>query len=94
MEIRSVEDLQNNLKAVTDYCNEFDKPVFLTENGKGKYAIMSHKQYVKLQDKLELLNRRVIDLDYKLGLFNSVKDFTLDEICKRVLGINCDEENE
>ena len=94
MKIRPVESLQTDWKAYGDYCNEFKEPVFLTEKGEGAYVLMSHKHYVNLRDKLESLNRRVMDFEYERGLYDDIKGLTLDEVIQRALGNYRDQETE
>lgn len=49
-EIRPSADLRNNYSEISDYCKTHDQPVFITINGKGDLAVMSIKQYEKLNE--------------------------------------------
>ena len=54
MMIRSLDDLVNDRKAITDFCDEFNEPVYLTEGGRGKYALMSLTHYEDLKEMLDI----------------------------------------
>lgn len=53
--IRPVSDLRN----YTDVLKEIsvDTPVFLTKNGRGKYAIVDMEEYEKMQATIKLMSK-------------------------------------
>ena len=40
--IKSSADLRNNYNEISTYCHNYPEPVFITKNGKGDLAVMSH----------------------------------------------------
>ena len=52
--IRNSTDLVNNFNEIMDFCQNYREPVFLTNNGQGKLAVMSIEAYEELAGKLEL----------------------------------------
>ena len=46
--IKSSTDLRNNYNAISTFCNENHKPVFITKNGQGDLAVMSIKVYEEI----------------------------------------------
>ena len=52
--IRNCSDLVNNFNEIIDFCQIYREPVFLTNNGQGKLAVMSIEAYEELAGKLEL----------------------------------------
>lgn len=52
--IQSSTDLRNNYKAISNFCNETNDPVFITKNGRGDLAVMSIASYEQLVGKQEL----------------------------------------
>ena len=52
--IRNSTDLVNNFNEIMDFCQIYREPVFLTNNGQGKLAVMSIEAYEELAGKLEL----------------------------------------
>ena len=77
MEIRPVEELKSNLKSVTDYCMEFNQPVFLTENGKGKLVLMSMDQYEHINDQLDLTAALY---EAEMQFYDGSKTYTTEEV--------------
>jgi len=66
MSIRS--DLRNNYKEISELCNNYNEPVFITKNGQGDLAGMSINSYEKLVGKFELhqlINKGIIALEKK-----------------------------
>ncbi|WP_232510070.1 MULTISPECIES: type II toxin-antitoxin system prevent-host-death family antitoxin [Tetragenococcus] len=53
--IRPISDLRNYSQVLQEVTNE--QPVFLTENGKGKYAVIDITDYDKLKASLEIVER-------------------------------------
>ena len=52
--IKPLSDLQNYAAVLSDVA--MDAPVFLTENGRGRYAIMDIQEYERTQATLRLLS--------------------------------------
>ena len=52
--IRSSADLRNCYNEISNFCHEYDEPVFITKNGKGDLAVMSIEAYEQLVGKFEL----------------------------------------
>jgi len=53
-EIRPSADLRNHYAEISEFCNKYSEPVFITKNGKGDLAILSIESYEKLCGKFEL----------------------------------------
>ncbi|GHS94013.1 prevent-host-death protein [Synergistales bacterium] len=52
--IRPSADLRNKYNEISDFCNKYDEPVFITKNGKGDLAVLSIASYETLCGKTEL----------------------------------------
>lgn len=52
--IRRSSDLRNNYNEISDFCHQYDEPVYITKNGQGDLAVMSIETYEKLVGKFEL----------------------------------------
>ena len=52
--IRPSADLRNSYNEISDFCHEYDEPVFITKNGRGDLAVMSIEAYEQLKSRLEL----------------------------------------
>jgi len=55
--------LGENYREIADFCEENREPMFITENGQGKLAIMSIDTYEESIGKLELYNAIEVGLD-------------------------------
>ncbi|MCL2446434.1 MAG: type II toxin-antitoxin system Phd/YefM family antitoxin [Oscillospiraceae bacterium] len=75
--IRPVEDLQKNFSDLRQYCKEFNKPVFLTEDGKGEFVLMSHEHYEAMQEELDLT---VALFESQLEFAEDGKSYSMDEV--------------
>jgi prevent-host-death family protein len=53
-EIRPSADLRNHYNEISEFCNKYSEPVFITKNGKGDLAVLSIEVYEKLCGKSEL----------------------------------------
>ena len=53
-EIRPSADLRNHYAEISEFCNKYSEPVFITKNGKGDLAVLSIDVYEKLCGKFEL----------------------------------------
>ena len=66
--IQSSTDLRNRYNDISTFCNETDKPVFITKNGRGDLAVMSISLYEQLIHKDELYRLlQEAEIDFKAG---------------------------
>jgi len=73
--IRNSTDLINNFNEIMDFCEIYREPVFLTNNGQGKLAVMSIAAYEEMAGKLELYQLLDEGLEQeRLGKTRSKKD--------------------
>lgn len=84
--IKPVSDLRNYNEVLNDIA--VGEPVFLTKNGRGRYAILDIKEYEKLHAELKLVSELLaVEREREAG----AKYFTLDEVVdslNKVLGEN------
>ena len=84
--IEPVSDLRNYNEVLNDIA--VGEPVFLTKNGRGRYAILDIKEYEKLHAELKLVSELLaVEREREAG----AKYFTLDEVedsLNKVLGEN------
>ncbi len=52
--IRPSSDLRNKYNEISDFCNKFNEPVFITKNGTGDLVVLSNAEYDRLCGKAEL----------------------------------------
>lgn len=52
--IRPSSDLRNKYNEISEFCNQYQEPVFITKNGTGDLVIMTNAQYEQLCGKAEL----------------------------------------
>lgn len=52
--IKPVSDLRNYAEVLKEI--NYNNPIFLTKNGRGRYVIIDIKEYEKLKSTIELLN--------------------------------------
>jgi len=57
--IRPSSDLRNKYNEISDFCNKFNEPVFITKNGTGDLVVLSNAEYERLCSKAEL--HRLLD---------------------------------
>src|SRR5574344_690281 len=57
--IRSSSDLRNKYNEISDFCNKYNEPVFITKNGTGDLVVLSNAEYERLSGKAEL--HRLLD---------------------------------
>ena len=55
MNIKPISDLRNYNQVLKEVTN--DQPVFLTKNGRGKYAVIDIEDYDRLKASLEILEQ-------------------------------------
>ena len=53
--IRPVSDLRNYAEVLKEI--SFDEPVFLTKNGRGRYAIVDMEEYEKMRAVIKLMGK-------------------------------------
>ena len=46
--VRKTMDLLNNFNEILEYCRNYREPVFVTNNGSGRLAVMSEEAYEEL----------------------------------------------
>lgn len=57
--IRPSSDLRNKYNEISDFCNRYNEPVFITKNGTGDLVVLSNSEYERLCGKAEL--HRLLD---------------------------------
>ncbi|MCG8483914.1 MAG: type II toxin-antitoxin system prevent-host-death family antitoxin, partial [Clostridia bacterium] len=57
--IRPSSDLRNKYNEISEFCNKYNEPVFITKNGTGDLVILSNSEYERLTGKYEL--HRLLD---------------------------------
>lgn len=57
--IRPSSDLRNKYNEISEFCNEYNEPVFITKNGTGDLVVLSNAEYERLSGKYEL--HRLLD---------------------------------
>ena len=57
--IRPSSDLRNNYNEISEFCNRYNEPVFITKNGTGDLVVLSNEAYEQLCGKSEL--HRILD---------------------------------
>ncbi len=73
--IKPVSDLRNYNEVLSDIA--VGEPVFLTKNGRGRYAILDIKEYEKLHAELKLISELLaVEKERESG----AKYFSLDEV--------------
>ena len=61
--IRPSSDLRNKYNEISEFCNQYQEPVFITKNGTGDLVVMTNAQYERLCGKAEL--RHLLDAGLK-----------------------------
>ncbi len=57
--IRPSSDLRNKYNEISDFCNRYHEPVFITKNGTGDLVVLSNAEYERLCGKQEF--HRLLD---------------------------------
>lgn len=52
--IRPSSDLRNKYNEISEFCNRYNEPVFITKNGTGDLVVLSNAEYERLCGKAEL----------------------------------------
>ena len=84
--IRPSSDLRNNYNEISEFCNKYNEPVFITKNGKGDLVLLSNAEYERLIGKYELsrlLNEGIDDMNN--GRYRPASEVFAD--IERLLGI-------
>ena len=61
--VRKSMDYSNNINEVFDYCQNNKEPIFVSNNGQGRYAVMTEDTYDQLLGRLELYHAIEIALE-------------------------------
>ena len=66
--IKSISDLRNKSKTISDLVHNSNEPVFITRNGEGDMVVMSMAQYGQLQLQVNLMEKlAAAQADYAKG---------------------------
>lgn len=57
--IRPSSDLRNKYNEISEFCNQYQEPVFITKNGSGDLVVMTNELYERLCGKSDL--HRLLD---------------------------------
>ena len=55
--IRPSSDLRNHYNEISEFCNTYNEPVFITKNGTGDLVVLSNAEYERLCGLAELHSR-------------------------------------
>jgi len=58
--IKPISELRNNANEISDYCHQFQEPVFITKNGTGDMVVLSIEEYEKQQAIISLFEKLAI----------------------------------
>ena len=73
--IRPSSDLRNRYNEISEFCNTYNEPVFITKNGTGDLVVPSNAEYERLCGLAELHSRLDVGLeDLKLGRVKKAED--------------------
>ena len=62
-ETRKSIDYSNNINEVFEYCQKSNEPIFVSNNGHGRYAVMTEDIYDQLLGRLELYHAIEVALE-------------------------------
>ena len=77
--IRPSSDLRNRYNEISDFCNTYNEPVFITKNGTGDLVVLSNSEYERLCGLAEL--HRMLDAgldDIRAGRVRSADEIFSD----------------
>ena len=57
--IRPSSDLRNRYNEISEFCNKYNEPVFITKNGTGDLVVLSNAEYERICGREEL--HRLLD---------------------------------
>lgn len=73
--IRPSSDLRNRYNEISDFCNTYNEPVFITKNGTGDLVVLSNAEYERLCGLAELHRQLDAGLDdIRAGRVRSADD--------------------
>lgn len=77
--IRPSSDLRNKYNEISEFCNTYHEPVFITKNGAGDLVVMSNQEYERLcgvQELHRLLDESIVS--YERGEYRPLEAFMTD----------------
>ena len=73
--IRPSSDLRNKYSEISEFCNKYNEPVFITKNGSGDLVVLSNSEYEKISGMHELCQKLDEGLAaYDAGLSQSAEE--------------------
>lgn len=57
--IRPSSDLRNHYNEISEFCNKYNEPVYITKNGRSDLVVISNAEYERLSGREEI--RRMLD---------------------------------
>jgi prevent-host-death family protein len=72
--IRPSADLRNNYNEISEFCQKYSEPVFITKNGRGDLVILSIGAYERLCGKYDLY--RLLDEGFEAEKAGRVRPFS------------------
>ena len=77
--IRPSSDLRNRYNEISEFCNKYNEPVFITKNGTGDLVILSNAEYERLCGLAELHQKLDAGLeDIRAGRVRNADDVFAD----------------
>ena len=78
--IRPSSDLSYHYNEISEFCNKYNEPVYITKNGRSDLVVISNAEYERLSGRLRL--REMIDK----GLYDFEKGngIPFEEVCKNL----------
>jgi PHD/YefM family antitoxin component YafN of YafNO toxin-antitoxin module len=75
-------ELRNKYNEISQFCHEYNEPVYITKNGKGDLAVMSIETFERLVGKFEL--HKLLDKGIEAMEKDQVRSFSkvIDEVKK------------
>lgn len=61
--IRPSSDLRNHYNEISEFCNTYQEPVFITKNGTGDLVVLSNAEYERLTGLEDLRQKLMQGLD-------------------------------
>jgi prevent-host-death family protein len=58
--IKSISDLRNKAKEISELAHKLNEPIFITKNGEGDMVVMSIARYAQLQLKIDLFGKLAV----------------------------------
>ena len=55
--IKPSSDLRNKYNEISQFCHQYNEPVYITKNGKGDLVVMSLAYFEQIQAKLDLYDK-------------------------------------